>query len=219
MTDVARLLASIPKQTRVVAVSKKQSEEKIRALHHSFGHLDFAENYVQEAVEKVENLKNLNLRWHFIGTLQRNKVKDVIGRFSLIHSVDSLPLLQKIDQLCSERGLEQKVLLQINIAEEASKSGFRRGEIENIKSEIETLKAVKIMGLMTMPPLSEDPEQNRPYFRAVRDLATALTKEIEPKFARFNELSMGTSGDYRVAIEEGATLVRLGTVLFGDRTP
>lgn len=209
----------IPRHVKVVAVSKLQPSTKIRALYeHPLGpydhHLDFGENYVQEALEKKRDLADLPLHWHFIGHLQSNKVKQVVGDFDLIHSVDSVKLARKISELAQAAGLQQAVLLEINLSGEESKSGFSRDEFRTALPELAQMKALEIQGLMTMPPLNaENPETSRPYFRELRHLG----EELRQIFPAAHELSMGTSSDYKIAVEEGASLIRLGSILFGER--
>lgn len=206
--------SEIPSHVKVIAVSKLQPVEKIVALHEQRDHVDFAENYVQEALQKVEALKHLPLKWHLIGSLQSNKVKFLQDHFCLIHAVDSFRLAQKISVAALEKNHRQKVLLQINVANENSKGGFSVEEFQNVCKELQNLAGLQIEGLMTMPPLQDNPEVNRPYFRALAQLG----KQLCQLFPGATELSMGTSSDYRIAIEEGATMVRLGSVLFGERS-
>lgn len=214
--DLATIKSNLPPSCRLIAVSKMQSLEAIRALAAE-GQKLFAENYVQEALPKLESLKELQLEWHFIGHLQRNKAKLVVGMFNLIHSVDRIELLQEIDRIAQTKNLVQDVLIEINLSGEDTKAGFRIGAEESFSQEILLWKGkyphVRICGLMTMPPLQNNPEENRPYFQKLRDLRDTL----KVKQTQIQELSMGTSSDYRVACEEGATMVRLGTVLFGAR--
>jgi MAF protein len=209
LTQVQSELKSLATHPRadLLAVSKLQSTEQIRKLAAD-GQKNFGENYVQEALEKIAELKDLNLSWHFIGHLQKNKVKMIVGQFDLIHSVDSLELAKKISSVAASHGVIQKILLQVNLSQEETKGGFSENEFRQSLNEIQQLPSVQVTGLMTMPPLFSDPDDCRPYFRRLRELAdeTGLP-----------ELSMGTSSDYRVALQEGATWIRLGTVLFGER--
>ncbi len=196
-------------KNKICAVSKLQPPIKIRELYAK-GQRIFGENYVQEALEKQDILKDLpGIEWHLIGHLQKNKAKQVVGKFSLIHSVDSLDLAKTLGRLASARQLTQKVLIQVNLAEEESKSGFNKAEFEKAWPELQQIPGLNICGLMTMPPLTENPEDVRPYFR---ELAQLLRQR-----PGLTVLSMGTSHDYQVALEEGATIVRLGTILFGER--
>lgn len=206
--------SQIPKNVKVVAVSKLQPIAKIRALNLERAHIDFGENYLQEALAKIEELQTLKLRWHLIGSLQTNKVKFLKDHFALIHSIDSLKIAKKISEHAQAIQFRQPVLLQVNVASEDSKSGFTRAEFETHFAELKNLPGLEIHGLMTMPPLQDDAEINRPYFRALAELGRQLQSEIPGA----RELSMGTSGDFTVAIEEGATWVRLGSMLFGERS-
>jgi pyridoxal phosphate enzyme (YggS family) len=216
MTQVglAELKSSLPTECKVLAVSKLQSKENINYLLKQ-GQMDFAENYVQEALEKQDwaRSKGLQIRWHFIGHLQTNKVKSIAEKFEYIHSVDSLRLLKAISVHTSSSH-KQKIFLQVNIAQEASKGGFSIEEMPQIFAQAAQLQNLEVVGLMTMPPLCENPEDSRPHFQRLKELLIAWQK-ICPTLT---ELSMGTSGDFRVAAEEGATWVRLGTVLFGERS-
>lgn len=205
-------LQSINSKTEILAVSKLQSAEKIRELYQ-LGQKKFAENYVQEALEKREALQDLDIEWHFIGRLQKNKVKFVVGNFSLIHSVDSVELAQVIDRKASELGLIQKILLQVNLAEEETKGGFSMESLTEALPKISALKSAAVVGLMTMPPLFDNPEEARPFFKKL----SSMRDQFSLRMPRLTELSMGTSSDYLVAASEGATIVRLGTVLFGER--
>jgi PLP dependent protein len=198
--------------TGILAVSKFQPADKIELLYDQ-GQRLFAENYAQEASLKQELLKELKIEWHFIGSLQKNKVKLVVGKFHLIHSVDSLGLAQAIDRKASELGLKQKILLQLNLAQEETKGGFTEANFNEAAVELAKLSHLEVQGLMTMPPLFDDPEMSRPYFKKlsnIRDQFSSLLPNL-------HLLSMGTSSDYLIAAEEGANLVRLGTILFGDR--
>jgi pyridoxal phosphate enzyme (YggS family) len=196
---------------RLVAVSKTQPVEAVRAAYAA-GARDFGENYAAELAEKIAATHDLpEARWHFIGHLQTNKVKLVAGA-ALVHGVDSARLVGAIAARFADR--VTPVLVQVSLAGEEQKSGASRDEVPAILEAIAaTGGRVVARGLMTMPPLTEDPEQVRPVFRALRELRDALGGPV-----RLPELSMGMSGDYEVAIEEGATLVRVGTAIFGERT-
>ncbi|MBC7421669.1 MAG: YggS family pyridoxal phosphate-dependent enzyme [Bdellovibrio sp.] len=195
-----------PKQN-LLAVSKLQPIEKIEILHAK-GQKNFAENYIQEAIEKTKVLKNLDIEWHLIGPIQKNKVKLLQNHFAYIHSVDSLELAKKISEKALEIDYIQKVFIQINLAEEATKSGLQKAEFLNQWQQFKGLKGIEVVGLMTMPPLENDAEKNRIYFKELKKLGDQLN---------LHELSMGTSQDYEVALEEGATWIRIGTMLFGER--
>lgn len=213
--DLLKKLHRTRESLKILAVSKLQPAEKIRRLH-SVGHTQFAENYVQEALLKQETLKDLDIEWHFIGSLQKNKVKLVVGKFALIHSVDSFELAKAISGHTEKINTTQKILIQVNLAQEISKGGFDREALLLHWSDISVLPGLEITGLMTMPPLTDDPEDVRSYFQELRALQIELNKIGAGRHA-LHELSMGTSHDYHVAIEEGATIVRLGTILFGER--
>ena len=215
--DLNNILFHIKKKAvaldaKLVAVSKLQSAETVRELAAQ-GQKIFGENYVQEALSKIEKLKDLDLEWHFVGRLQKNKVKQVVGVFGLIHSVDSLELAETINRIAGEKGLTQRVLFQLNLASEESKGGFSRTEFSEKIEDLKNLQHLQIEGLMTMPPLFDDPERSRPYFQELRELQKKYSKD----FPLLYELSMGTSADFEIALEEGATLVRLGTIVFGER--
>lgn len=220
MSEIARLLDLKQKvlPARILAVSKLQPIEKIKYLFNQ-GQKDFGENYVQEALAKQDEFKDqTDLRWHLIGHLQKNKVKQVVGRFALIHSVDSLALAELISKKSSEQKLIQKILIEVNLAGENTKTGFQLTDLQRDWKALCDLESIEIEGLMTMPPLTENNEEVRPYFRKLKSLQKEL-KPITPARHSLAELSMGTSGDFEVAVQEGATIVRLGTILFGERTP
>ena len=174
------------------------------------------ENRLQEALAKIEALKDTGVIWHFIGRLQRRKVRSIVGIFDLIHSVDSLELACEIDRRAKAAGLRQRILLEVNVGEESSKAGFRGDEVVEILPRLGALDHVAVCGLMAIPPLMREPEQARPHFRAIRELAGHLKHQKISRIS-MHELSMGMSNDYEIAIEEGATLVRIGTALFGER--
>lgn len=205
-------LKNHPQKVEIVAVSKLQSTEKIINLHNS-GQKIFAENYAQELSEKQQQLVHLNLRWHFIGKIQTNKLKQVVGKCELIHSVDSIDHAKKINQLAEHLNVQQNILWQLNLADELSKSGSSIEQLENNISALQQLKNIQLTGLMTMPPLSEDPEPSRKYFQQLKSLRDSIRTHI----TTCEHLSMGTTSDWKIAVEEGATLIRLGTVLFGER--
>ncbi|MCX7977396.1 MAG: YggS family pyridoxal phosphate-dependent enzyme [Bdellovibrionaceae bacterium] len=200
----------------LVAVSKLQSLEAITALYQQ-GQRDFGENYVQEWSKKADHFeKTHNISWHFVGHLQRNKVRQVVGRVQLIHSVDSLPLAAEISHRASLRGERQKILLQVNVSSESSKEGISPDQLKPLLDQILPLQGISLCGLMTMPPLTDDPESNRKHFSQLRELLN-LNKFVRAEEHPWNQLSMGTSHDFEVAIEEGSTLIRIGTAIFGER--
>ena len=191
----------------LLAVSKLQPIEKIIQLYKE-GQINFGENYVQEALIKIAELSNLEIKWHLIGPIQKNKVKLLKNKFEYIHSVDTFELAQLISKKSYEINYVQKVFLQINVSNEISKSGFTQDLIEKNWTELNQLSGIQIVGLMTMPPLQNNPEENRIYFKKCYLLGKKLN---------LHEFSMGTSHDYEIALSEGATWIRLGTVLFGER--
>lgn len=203
----SQILRELKSNQNLLAVSKLQSLEKIQKLYDE-GQRNFAENYIQESLEKIEHLKSLDIKWHLIGPIQKNKVKFLKKNFEYIHSLDSVELAQKISEKALEIDHQQKVFIQINLSKEASKSGFSKEDFKTAWPQLKKMRGLKIVGLMTMPPLENEPENNRGLFRDLKKLGQSVN---------LNEFSMGTSHDYKVALEEGATWIRLGTVLFGDR--
>ena len=203
-----------PASVRLVAVSKTQPaalvDEAVRC-----GQLLFGENYVQEFAAKAAEVRE-PVEWHFIGHLQSNKVKYVAGLVSLIHSVDRLSLAEEIDRQWGRLGKVCNVLIQVNVACEASKCGTTAEGFLDLVAAVARLPHLRVRGVMTMPPFFDDPEGARPYFRELKRLAGVLAAEGIAGVA-MTELSMGMSGDFEVAIEEGATLVRVGTAIFGER--
>ncbi len=201
---------------RLVAATKAVSVEHVRTAVRA-GVRIVGENRLQEAMPKIDVLGPCDgLEWHFIGSLQRRKVKNVLGRFRMIHSVDSLELAQEIDRRAAEAGMRQPVLLEVNIAGESTKSGFPPSTIIQAARAMDELIHMEVQGLMVVPPPAKDAESSRPYFRRVRDLAREIEKQ-DFRHIRMDELSMGMSQDFEIAIEEGATLIRIGTALFGSR--
>lgn len=200
----------------LVAVSKLQSREAITQLTAQ-GQADFGENYVQEFSEKLAHTWTTPMRWHFIGHLQKNKIKGILGKCHRIHSIDSKGLLEALDKKAQEAGLVENILLQINVAEEAAKGGFSARELQSSFTEMAALRSVRICGLMTMPPLQNEPEQNREHFRKLSQILHQVRSTQTDSHHPLNELSMGTSHDFEVAIEEGATWIRVGTLIFGER--
>ena len=210
----ARRAGRDPGAVRLVAVSKTVGAEKIREAVEA-GAQVLGENYLQEAQKKIEVL-GPGISWHFIGHLQKNKAKYAVRLFDLIHSVDSLALAEELDRAAEKNGRVQQILLQADLSGEATKFGAGEAEILQIAERIQGLKNVSVKGLMTMPPFSDDPEDSRPYFRKLRSLRDRLARMKIPGISQ-EDLSMGMSGDFEVAIEEGATLVRIGTAVFGPR--
>jgi PLP dependent protein len=196
----------------LVAVAKTHPAEIVREAIGA-GQVVFGESKVQEARAKIQLLPS-NLRWHFIGHLQKNKIRHALPLFEMIHSVDSLDLAQAIDRIAHEDGLHPRILLEVNVAGEGSKFGFKAATLQAELESLLMLSRLSIEGLMCIPPLAEEAEASRKYFVELRELRDAIEKEFEVKLP---QLSMGMTNDYSVAVEEGATLVRVGTAIFGER--
>jgi len=203
-------------EVKLVGVSKKHPVSLIQQAY-DLGLRDFGENYVQEWDGKAEELKDLELRWHFVGALQRNKVRVVVGRTHLIHSVDRLSLAQAIGKQATKLDLVQDVLLQVSVAGEESKGGVAPEELITLYEACLDISGLRVRGLMVFPPFTQNPEENRPYFAMGRQLLNNLKMEYPQNAEMLDTLSMGMSGDFQVAIEEGATHIRVGTRLFGAR--
>jgi len=205
-----------PETVRLVAATKSVPVGRIRQAVDAGVRL-IGESRLQEAAPKIDALSGArDIRWHFIGQLQRRKVRAVVGTFELIHSVDSVELAAEIDRRAGGAGIRQSVLLEINIGREATKTGFAPDGVADAVTAIEDMPNLAVQGLMAVPPQGPDAESSRPYFRALRELAVALASSGLRR-VRMGELSMGMSQDFEVAVEEGATLVRVGTALFGER--
>ncbi len=199
----------------LIAVSKTMPAEVVKEAIEA-GVTDLAENYIQEAREKVNTLATSHVNWHFIGHLQSNKAKYAVRLFDLIHSVDSLKLARELNKHAQKNDKIQSVLVQVNVAREESKSGvYVENTIELLKN-ISQLENISVKGLMTMPPYFNAPEKVRPFFAALRKLRDQIQTEAIPNIA-MDELSMGMTGDFEAAIEEVATMVRIGTAIFGER--
>ncbi|MGH2777366.1 MAG: YggS family pyridoxal phosphate-dependent enzyme [Actinomycetota bacterium] len=207
----ARRSERSPSAVALVAVSKTwPADVVLEAI--AAGVTDLGENRAQEFKEKVALLEG-KARWHFIGHLQTNKVRQVVGACELIHSVDRRALAEAIDRRASTRGLVQDVLIEVNVAGDPNKHGIEPGKAVALAAEVDALAGLRVRGLMTMPPYPEDPEESRPYYKELAALSEQLLEEL-PQAA---ELSMGMSRDFEIAVEEGATLVRIGTAIFGPR--
>ena len=204
-----------PDTIQLIAVSKRQSLEKIQAAY-ACGQKIFGENYIQEAQDKIIR-SHLNASWHYIGHLQSNKTAIAVELFDMIQTVDRVKIAKKIQRHAARMGKKQKILVQVNVGREKQKSGVLPEEAEKLIKNIAQEPNIRILGLMTMPPWSENPEESRPHFRQLYELATDLNSKGCFACPERVELSMGMSGDYQVAIEEGATMVRIGTALFGAR--
>jgi PLP dependent protein len=201
-------------EIQLIAVSKTHEAEKVRAAFDAAQEI-FGESKVQEARAKIPLLPSA-LRWHFIGRLQKNKVRHALPLFELFHSIDSLALAENINRIAEEEGLHARVLLEVNVAGEGTKIGFEPDKLRAQFEQINSLGRITIEGLMAIPPLAEEAKASRTYFIALRELRDRLERECQVKLP---ELSMGMSHDFLVAIEEGATFVRVGTAIFGPRTP
>ena len=198
---------------KLVAVSKTFPAEDVKECYDA-GQRIFGENKVQEALGKKEVLP-ADIDWHLIGPLQRNKVRKALGNFSLIHSVDSMRLAETMDRVAGEMGLVQRILLEVNLGLEESKFGFEEDTVKHGWEELASFRNLKIEGLMCIPPFTDNPEDSRPYFQRLAQLKADLENTYSISLP---ELSMGMSHDFRLAIEEGATLVRVGSLLFGNRS-
>jgi pyridoxal phosphate enzyme (YggS family) len=211
----ARACGRDPETIRLVAVSKTVPVNRVRQAIDA-GVTILGENYVQEARTKFNDLATYPVSWHFIGHLQSNKAKYAVRLFDLIHSVDSLKLARELDKQSHKIDKIQEILIQVNISEEASKSGISVKDTYNLLKDISLLENLSVKGLMTMPPYFNAPEKVRPYFTALRGLRDRLDQQGLLNI-HLSELSMGMTGDFEAAIQEGATLVRIGTAIFGKR--
>lgn len=229
-TDIATNLAAVrsriaaaatragrrPDEVALVAVSKTFGPEKVRAAHAA-GQRDFGENKVQEGLQKIAATADTpGVRWHLIGHLQSNKARKAAESFACIHSVDSSDLLNRLDTAAAEQGATPEILIQVDLAREITKFGAAEAEVETLARAALAARAVRLTGLMLVPPWSEDPEQTRPWFVRLRQLRDRLEASGLPA-ASLRHLSMGMSHDFEAAIEEGATMVRVGTAIFGAR--
>ncbi len=213
VADSAKKSGRAAESVRLLAVSKYQPIEKIRALA-AHGHKDFGENYVQEALTKQEQLQELSLYWHFIGHLQSNKAKYVTGKYDLIHTVDSEKLAQSLQKSANKLNKRQKVLIQINVGNEPQKAGVAEDDAPGLVESLLKMPGLALEGLMCIPPFFDAPEAARPYFAGLRALRDRLEAELGVSLP---QLSMGMSGDLEYAVAEGATIVRVGTDIFGSR--
>ena len=203
------------RQVRLLAASKSKSLDAIRAAVRA-GIALIGENYVQEAKEKKHQLSDARVEWHMIGHLQRNKAQAALALFDVIESLDNLALMRELDKEAAKRNITARTFVEVNLAGEESKTGIARENVAGFLEQIAELGHVKVEGLMTVPPFREDPEDVRPYFRELREMRDSLSSLSLPNI-KLKELSMGMSHDFTVAIEEGATIVRVGTTLFGPR--
>lgn len=213
MAQAAQKSGRHPEEVRLVAVTKTVPVEHI-AEAGKIGGCVFGENRVQDARPKIETLGTEHYRWHFIGHLQRNKVKYIPGLFELIHSVDNPELAGEIHRHSLKHGTVTPVLIQVNVSGEAGKSGVAPSDLEALLERVTYLNGIAVQGLMTIPPFDPDPEPSRKHFAALRKLRDRM-RSLEMENISMDELSMGMSNDFEVAIEEGATWVRVGTAIFG----
>ena len=201
---------------RLIAISKTHPAAVVKHLIE-LGAADVGENRVQEAEEKITEVGRDKVRWHLVGHLQANKARRAVNLFDVIHSLDSIDLARRLDRLCGEKGREKlPVLIQVDLGHEETKSGVEETGLSQLTEEIGELSRLELIGLMTLPPFFEDPEQSRPFFRRLRELRDKLAANGAFGDGK-GELSMGMTHDFGVAIEEGATMVRIGTAIFGER--
>jgi PLP dependent protein len=213
ISDAARKAGRSPDDVQLVAISKTHDAERIREAVEAGQNL-FGESRVQEARAKIPLLPS-NLCWHFVGHLQKNKIRHALPLFELFHSVDSLSLAQEINRIAEEEGMHPRVLLEVNVAGEGSKFGFRPDKLRQDMEALLALPRLSIEGLMTIPPLAKEAEASREYFVDLRELRDRLETEFQMKLPH---LSMGMTNDFPVAVDEGATLARVGTAIFGERS-
>ncbi|MDY2956465.1 MAG: YggS family pyridoxal phosphate-dependent enzyme [Lachnospiraceae bacterium] len=214
ISEACKRVGRDPKDVTLIAVSKTKPVEMLSEVYNE-GVRDFGENYVQELVDKIEIMPK-DIRWHMIGHLQRNKVKYLVGKVACIHSVDSIRLAEEINERSVKSGIVTEIMAEVNIAGEESKFGFKRDEVYDFAEKVSVMKGVKLTGLMTSAPYVADPEENRLYFREMKSLSVDINaKNIDN--VNITGLSMGMTNDYVVAVEEGATHVRVGTAIFGAR--
>ena len=215
IADAATSVGREPSSVQLVAVSKTFP---INAIREAFaaGQRDFGENKVQEGLQKSSTSADLSIRWHLLGHLQTNKARKAVSAFAMIQSVDSVDLLQKLDLAADESGRTLELLIQVDLAGEATKFGAPPGEVPRLFDAAAACRTARIVGLMTLPPIPDTPEDARPWFRRLRDLRDEWLASGVPA-PMLRELSMGMSGDFEVAIQEGATMVRVGTAIFGSR--
>ncbi len=214
IAEACRKAGRDPGEVTLIAVSKTKPVELLREAYDA-GARCFGENKVQEIMDKYPQLP-ADIQWHMIGHLQRNKVKYIVDKVKMIHSVDSLRLAETIEQEASKRGVQVPVLLEVNVAQEESKFGLKTDEVLPLAEAVSAFPHIKIQGLMTIAPYVDDPEENRGIFRQLKKLSV----DIEAKNINnvtMSVLSMGMTGDYQVAVQEGATMVRVGTGIFGER--
>jgi len=218
ITAAAKRIGRVPEEITLIAISKTHPASVIKRVIE-FGAADIGENRVQEAERKIAEVGRDAARWHLVGHLQANKARRAVNLFDVIHSLDSLDLAQRLERLCVEEGIEKlAVLIQVDLGHEETKSGIDESELTHLVEGLGPLSRLEFTGLMTLPPFFDDPEQSRPYFRRLRQLRDELAAHGAFGSGK-GELSMGMTNDFEVAIEEGATMVRVGTAIFGERGP
>ncbi len=212
----ARKCGRLPYEVTLIAISKTHPASIVRQAIE-LGVTDIGENRVQEAEQKINEVGRTAARWHLVGHLQANKARRAVQLFDVIHSLDSLELARRLDRLCGEEGRDNlSVLIQVDLGHEEAKSGVNEDELPALIEGLSDLQRIEVVGLMTLPPFFDDPEQARPFFRRLRELRDDLgARRVFGD--RKGELSMGMTNDFAVAIEEGATMVRIGTAIFGNR--
>jgi pyridoxal phosphate enzyme (YggS family) len=215
VAEAAARAGRLPSDIRLIAVSKTFPLEAVRAAYEA-GQRDFGENRVQEALQKIDASADMDICWHLIGHLQSNKAKKAAERVAFIHSIDGVDLLRRVDAAAVAAGRSLQVLVQVDLAAETTKHGATIGTLPAIFDEARRCQAARVVGLMLLPPLAENPEDARPWFRRLRGERDRLLDEGVPA-PLLQELSMGMSHDFEVAIAEGATMVRVGTAIFGQR--
>ncbi|WP_008314792.1 YggS family pyridoxal phosphate-dependent enzyme [Leptolyngbya sp. PCC 6406] len=223
---IATIQAQLPATTRLIAVTKTQPATVVRAAYDA-GVRDFGESRLQEAMEKQAQLQDLaDITWHLIGHLQTNKIRKALQHFHWIHSLDSLKLARKLDQAAAEMGVSPHCCLQVKMVPDPPKSGFSLADLTAALPELNHFTHIKIVGLMTLPPQGSTVEATRDIFTAARDLAESINQQRDGQrpaqrghSIQIRDLSMGMSGDYAIAIAAGATMIRLGSTLFGERPP
>ena len=215
LEQAARTAGRNPSDIRLVAISKTFPAAAVRAAFDA-GQVDFGENRVQEALQKIRETAELHTRWHLVGHLQTNKARRVAGPFAYIHSIDSLDLLRMVDEAAAAQAATPNLLIQVDLAGETTKFGARESDLPALFEAAGRLRAASVVGLMLLPPYSEDPEGARPWFTRLREIRDTLAASGVPA-EHLRDLSMGMSHDFHVAVEEGATIVRVGTAIFGDR--
>ena len=216
IASAARSAGRDPSSVRLIAVSKTFPLDAVREAY-DVGQREFGENRVQEGLQKIERSADLSIRWHLLGHLQTNKARKAAAAFAMVQSVDSVELLLKLNRGAADEGRTPELLIQVGLAGEATKHGSHPDEVPRLFEAAGACRAARVVGLMTLPPLPDTPEDARRWFRQLRELRDGWLASGVPS-AMLRELSMGMSGDFEVAIQEGATIVRVGTAIFGSRT-